>query len=83
MNTNENYTFEDNFEAKRLAIRTDLTIKFSEQEPYLGKHDRKYFIDNTTRAIEFSLFNHLDFSKKLDPDVLTDFPSLIQSVDEI
>ena len=40
-----NSAVDDDFETKRLAMRTDLERRFYDLERYLHKYDGKYFID--------------------------------------
>ena len=83
LNPTVNFAIGDDFETKRLAIRSDLESRLCDLERYLNKYDRKYFIDDTPRAAEFALFHHLDLSKKLDPDILSNFPRLLQLIADI
>ena len=64
-------------------MRPDLESRFSDLERYLNKYEGKYFIDDTPRAAEFALFHHLDLSKKLDPDLLPNFPRLLQFIADV
>ena len=83
LNPAVNFAVGDDFESKRLAMRPDLESRFSDLERYLNKYEGKYFIDDTPRAAEFALFHHLDLSKKLDPDLLPNFPRLLQFIADI
>ena len=83
LNPTVNFAVGDDFESKRLAMRPDLESRFSDLERYLNKYDGKYFIDDTPRAAEFALFHHLDLSKKLDPDLLSNFPRLLQFIADV
>lgn len=83
LNPTVNFAVGDDFESKRLAMRPDLESRFSDLERYLNKYEGKYFIDDTPRAAEFALFHHLDLSKKLDPDLLPNFPRLLQFIADV
>ena len=83
LNPTVNFAVGDDFESKRLAMRPDLESRFSDLERYLNKYEGKYFIDDTPRAAEFALFHHLDLSKKLDPDLLSNFPRLLQFIADV
>ena len=83
LNPTVNFAVGDDFESKRLAMRPDLESRFSDLERYLNKYEGKYFIDDTPRAAEFALFHHLDLSKKLDPDLLSNFPRLLQFLADV
>ena len=83
LNPTVNFAVGDDFESKRLAMRPDLESRFSDLERYLNKYEGKYFIDDTPRAAEFALFHHLDLSKKLDPDLLPNFPRLLQFLADV
>ena len=83
LNPAVNFAVGDDFESKRLAMGPDLESRFSDLERYLNKYEGKYFIDDTPRAAEFALFHHLDLSKKLDPDLLPNFPRLLQFIADI
>jgi len=83
LNPTVNFAVGDDFETKRLAMRPDLESRFSDFERYLNKYDGKYFIDEIPRAAEFALFHHLDLSKKLDPDLLSNFPRLLQFIADV
>jgi glutathione S-transferase len=83
LNPTVNFAIGYDFETKRLAMKSDLESRFSDLERYLNKYEGKYFIDDTPRAAEFALFHHLDLSKKLDPDILSDFPRLSQFIEDV
>ena len=83
LNPTVNFAVGDDFESKRLAMRPDLESRFSDLERYLNKYEGKYFIDDTPRAAEFAMFHHLDLSKKLDPDLLPNFPRLLQFIADV
>ena len=83
LNPTVNFAIGVDFETKRLAMRSDLEGRFSDLERYLNKYEGKYFIDDTPRAAEFALFHHLDLSKKLDPDILSNFPRLSQFIEDV
>ena len=83
LNPAVNFAVGDDFESKRLAMGPDLESRFSDLERYLNKYEGKYFIDDTPRAAEFALFHHLDLSKKLDPDLLPNFPRLLQFIADV
>ena len=83
LNPTVNFAVGDDFEAKRIAMRPDLTSKFSDLERYLGKYDGKFFIDDTPRSAEFALFHHLDLSKNLKPFLLSNITRLMQFFDDI
>ena len=83
LNPTVNFAIGVDFETKRLAMRFDLEGRFSDLERYLNKYEGKYFIDDTPRAAEFALFHHLDLSKKLDPDILSNFPRLSQFIEDV
>lgn len=83
LNPTVNFAVGDDFESKRLAMRPDLESRFSDLERYLNKYEGKYFIDDTPRAAEFALFHHLDLAKKLDPDLLPNFPRLLQFIADV
>ena len=83
LNPTVNFAVGDDFESKRLAMRPDLESRFSDLERYLNKYEGKYFIDDTPRAAEFALFHHLDLSKKLDPELLPNFPRLLQFIADV
>ena len=83
LNPAVNFAVGDDFESKRLAMGPDLESRFSDLERYLNKYEGKYFIDDTPRAAEFALFHHLDLSKKLDPDLLPNFPRLLQFITDV
>ena len=83
LNPTVNFAVGDDFESKRLAMKPDLESRFSDLERYLNKYEGKYFIDDTPRAAEFALFHHLDLSKKLDPDLLPNFPRLLQFIADV
>ena len=83
LNPTVNFAVGDDFESQRLAMRPDLESRFSDLERYLNKYEGKYFIDDTPRAAEFAMFHHLDLSKKLDPDLLPNFPRLLQFIADV
>lgn len=83
LNPTVNFAIGDDFETKRLAMKSDLESRFSDLERYLNKYEGKYFIDDTPRAAEFALFHHLDLSKKLDPDMLSNFTRLSQFIEDV
>ena len=83
LNPTVNFAIGVDFETKRLAMRSDLEGRFSDLERYLNKYEGKYFIDDTPRAAEFALFHHLYLSKKLDPDLLPNFPRLLQFIADV
>ena len=83
LNPAVNFAVGDDFETKRLAMRPDLESRFSDLERYLDKYDGKYFIDETPRAAGFALFHHLNLSTKLDPDLLSSFPRLLQFIADV
>ena len=83
LNPTVNFATGDDFETKRLAMKSDLESRFSDFERYLDKYEGKYFIDDTPRAAEFACFHHLDLSKYLDPTIINSFPRLVQFVNDI
>ena len=83
LNPTVNFAVGDDFKSQRLAMRPDLESRFSDLERYLNKYEGKYFIDDTPRAAEFAMFHHLDLSKKLDPDLLPNFPRLLQFIADV
>ena len=78
-----NFAVGQDFINKRDSMRINLESRFSDLARYLGKHEGKYFIDDTPRAAEFACFHHLDLSKELDPEILEKFPRLIEFVKDI
>ena len=64
-------------------MRANLKSQFSDLARYLDNHKGRYFIDDTPRAAESTCFHHLDLSRKLDPELLNEFPRLIEFVKDI
>jgi glutathione S-transferase len=83
LNPAVNFAVNEDFTTKRDAMRNTLLSSFSDLERYLKKYDGKYFVDDKPRSAEFALFHHLDLSKKLDPDIVSNFPRLLKFVKDI
>ena len=76
MNPTVNFAVDDDFIAKRDAMRGALVSRFSDLSRCLALHDGKFFFDGTPRAAEFAAYHHLDLSKLLDPTIIQEFPRL-------
>ena len=83
LNPTVNFAVGQDFNNKRDSMRVNLESRFSDLARYLGKHEGRYFIDDTPRAAEFACFHHLDLSRELDPEILEKFPRLIKFVKDI
>ena len=83
LNPAVNFAVNEDFTTKRDAMRNTLLSRFSDLERYLNKYDGKYFVDDKPRSAEFALFHHLDLSKKLDPDIVSNFPRLLKFIKDI
>ncbi len=78
-----NFAVGQDFINKRDSMRINLESRFSDLARYLGKHEGRYFIDDTPRAAVFACFHHLDLSKELDAEIVEKFPRLIEFVKDI
>ena len=83
LNPTVNFAVGQDFKNKRDTMKANLESRFSDLARYLDKHEGRYFIDDTPRAAEFACFHHLDLSRKLDPEILEEFPRLIKFVKDI
>ena len=83
LNPTVNFAIGQDFCNKRDNMRANLKSRFSDLARYLDNHKGRYFIDDTPRAAEFACFHHLDLSRKLDPELLNEFPRLIKFVKDI
>ena len=83
LNPTVNFAVGQDFNNKRDSMRVNLESRFSDLARYLDKYEGTYFIDDTPRAAEFACFHHLDLSKELDPEILEEFPRLIEFVKDI
>ena len=83
LNPTVNFAVGQDFKNKRETMKANLENRFSDLARYLDKHEGRYFIDDTPRAAEFACFNHIDLSRKLDPEILEEFPRLIKFVKDI
>ena len=83
LNPTVNFAVGQDFRNKRDSMRVNLESRFSDLARYLDKHEGRYFIDDTPRAVEFACFHHLDLSRELDPEILKKFPRLIKFVKDI
>ena len=83
LNPTVNFAVGQDFINKRDSMRINLESRFSDLARYLGKHEGRYFIDDTPRAAEFACFHHLDLSSELDPEIPEKFPRLIKFVKDI
>jgi glutathione S-transferase len=65
LNPTVNFAVDDGFLSKRDAMRPILANRFQELSNCLEENNSKFFIDNKSRAAEFTTFHHLDLSKHL------------------
>tara|TARA_B110000008_G_scaffold192508_1_gene191206 strand:+ start:363 stop:1115 length:753 start_codon:yes stop_codon:yes gene_type:complete len=83
LNPTVNFAVDNDFKAKRDAMRPALSTRFQELQNCLIENDAKFFTDNTARAAEFATFHHLDLSKKLDPTLIKEFSRLEEFISDM
>ena len=83
LNPTVNFAVDNDFKAKKDAMRPALSTRFQELQNCLIENDAKFFTDNTPRAAEFATFHHLDLSKKLDPTLIKEFSRLEEFISDM
>ena len=83
LNPTINFAVGDDFKKRREDMMPSLISRFEDLEKILLSTNEKFFIDDTPRACDFAAFHHLDLSKKLDENILGNFPRLAQFINDI
>ena len=83
LNPAVNFAVGDDFVKRRDDMLPFLLTRFGELEKIINLNGGKFFIDDTPRACDFAVFHHLDLSRKLDGQIIKDFPRLEKFLDDI
>tara|TARA_Y100000768_G_C23867457_1_gene628771 strand:- start:191 stop:844 length:654 start_codon:yes stop_codon:yes gene_type:complete len=83
LNPTVNFSVGEDFISKKDAMKDFLLSRFDDLDRSIKSSGKKFFIDNTPFACDFTAFHHLDLSKKLDETLVTQFPRLEKFLDDI
>ena len=83
LNPTVNFATGEKFIKKRDDMVPFLMSRFEDLERVIKENDKKFFIYDEPRACDFTVFHHLDLSKKLDQSIIKKFPRLEKFLDDI
>ncbi len=83
LNPTVNFATGDKFIKKRDDMIPFLISRFEDLEKAIKENDKKFFIYDEPRACDFTVFHHLDLSKKLDQSIIKKFSRLEKFLDDI
>ncbi len=83
LNPTVNFAIGENFISKKNDMKNYLLSRFDDLDRAIKSSGKKFFIDENPHACDFVSFHHLDLSKKLDDNLITNFPRLEKFLDDI
>ena len=83
LNPTVNFAVGEDFISKKNTMKDFLLSRFDDLDRSIKSSGKKFFIDNHPYACDFAAFHHLDLSKKLDENLIAQFPRLEKFLDDI